>query len=110
MICQDIFKIIDISLSKLYKRVETLGYKIQLTDKAKDFVAEKGYDPKYGARPLKRTIQRRVLDPLALDVLNGHIRDGDHVVVEVEDGKLVFLQEEHNSKTDGHKKKEKVVA
>nr|GFD10140.1 chaperone protein ClpB3, chloroplastic-like [Tanacetum cinerariifolium] len=51
---KDIHKIIDISLSKLLSRVLTLGYKVELTEKAKDFVADKGYDPKYGARPLNR--------------------------------------------------------
>jgi hypothetical protein len=50
------------------------------------------------------------LDPLALDVLNGRIRDGDHVVVDVEDGKLVFLQEERTTRTNGHRKQEKIVA
>jgi ATP-dependent Clp protease ATP-binding subunit ClpB len=57
-------------------------------------LVNEGYDPKYGARPLKRTIQRRVLDPLSLDILNGRIRDGDHVVADVENGKLVFLRDE----------------
>jgi len=59
---------------------------------------------------MKRTIQRRVLDPLALDVLNGRIRDGDHVVADVENGKLIFLQEEPQTRNNGKKKKEKIVA
>lgn len=59
---------------------------------------------------MKRTIQRRVLDPLALDVLNGRIHDGDHVVADVEDGKLTFFQEEPKVQPDKRKKKDKVVA
>ena len=58
---KDIHKIIDIELAKLYKRIDELGFNIELTDKAKDYVAEKGYDAKYGARPLKRAIQKYLM-------------------------------------------------
>jgi len=91
---EDLKRIVEIQLKQVAKRLEDRHITIELTEKAKEFLVNEGYDPKYGARPLKRTIQRRVLDPLALDVLNGRIRDGDHVVVDVEKGKLVFLTEE----------------
>jgi len=67
---EEIFRIIDLSLKNLYKRVEELGYKLQLTDEAKDFMAEKGYDPQFGARPLNRAIQKYLEDPLAEFILN----------------------------------------
>ncbi len=107
---EDLKHIVEILLKQVAKRLEDRHISIELTDKAKEFLVNEGYDPKYGARPLKRTIQRRVLDPLALDVLNGRIRDGDHVVADVENGKLIFLQEDTNTRSDGKKKKEKVVA
>ncbi len=102
--------IVEILLKQVGQRLEDRHISIELTDKAKEFLVNEGYDPKYGARPLKRTIQRRVLDTLALDVLNGRIRDGDHVVADVEHGRLLFLQEEPQMRSDGKKRKEKVVA
>ena len=66
---ENIHKIIDIELSKLYTRIEELGYNIKLSKKAKDFLADKGYDKKYGARPLKRTIQKHVEDLIASEIL-----------------------------------------
>ncbi|GEO05868.1 ATP-dependent Clp protease ClpC [Adhaeribacter aerolatus] len=92
---EDIHKIIDISLSKLFKRLETLGYKIELTDKAKDFVAEKGYDPKYGARPLNRAIQKYLEDPIAEEILRADVSNGDIIIADFEEGKetLTFRSE-----------------
>ncbi|WP_026464011.1 ATP-dependent Clp protease ATP-binding subunit [Adhaeribacter aquaticus] len=92
---EDIHKIIDISLGKLFKRVETLGFRIELTDKAKDFVAEKGYDPKYGARPLNRAIQKYLEDPIAEEILKAQVSQGDTIIADFEDGKeeLTFRSE-----------------
>lgn len=106
----DLKKIVEILLKQVARRLEDRHITIELSDKAKEFLVNEGYDPKYGARPLKRTIQRRVLDPLALDVLNGRIHDGDHVVIDIEDGKLVFLQEDTSTRSNGKKPKEKMVA
>jgi ATP-dependent Clp protease ATP-binding subunit ClpB len=64
------------------KRLEERKIHVGLTDPAKDLIVREGYDPTYGARPLKRTIQRRVLDPLALRVLEGQFQEGDSVVVD----------------------------
>jgi len=79
---EEIFKIIDLSLKNLYKRVEELGYKLQLTDEAKDFLAEKGYDPQFGARPLNRAIQKYLEDPLAEFILNQKNQLADGTVLE----------------------------
>ncbi len=73
----DIHKIIDIELEYLYKRVNELGYKIKLNDEAKDFLAEKGYDSAFGARPLKRAIQKYVEDPLAEEIIKSELTEGD---------------------------------
>jgi ATP-dependent Clp protease ATP-binding subunit ClpB len=63
---------------------------VALTEAASDMLVVEGYDPVYGARPLKRVLQRQVMDPLALKLIQGDIRDGDHVVVDVENGELRF--------------------
>jgi len=73
---EHIFKIIDISLKDLYKRLENMGYKLKLTDGAKKFVAEKGFDPQFGARPLNRAIQKYIEDPLAEFILNEGPEEG----------------------------------
>ena len=83
----DIHKIIDIELSKLYARIDDLGFNIELTNKAKDFVADKGYDAKYGARPLKRAIQKYLEDPLAEQIIQHEIGDGDMLVIDYDSKK-----------------------
>jgi ATP-dependent Clp protease ATP-binding subunit ClpB len=82
--------IIEIQLRGLLARLESRKIKVELTDAARSHLVEEGYDPAYGARPLKRTIQRRVLDPLAIRVLEGEFREGDRVVVDDEGGRIVF--------------------
>jgi ATP-dependent Clp protease ATP-binding subunit ClpC len=76
-----IHKIIDIELGHLYKRISELGYELKLTDEAKDFLSEKGYDEKFGARPLKRAIQKYIEDPMAEEIINQSIEEGDKIVV-----------------------------
>jgi ATP-dependent Clp protease ATP-binding subunit ClpB len=87
-------RIIDIQLAGLVTRLDERKIHVTMTDAAKDHLVREGYDPIYGARPLKRTIQRRVLDPLALRVLEGQFLEGDTVVVDVSDGGLVFEKRE----------------
>ena len=82
--------IIDIQLRGLVKRLEDRKIRVELADQAKDLLIEEGYDPTYGARPLKRTIQRRILDPLAVRVLQGDFGEGDTVLIDVKAGELVF--------------------
>ena len=74
---EEIFKIIDIELKSLFGRVHNLGYEVKLTDKAKEFIADKGFDSNFGARPLKRAIQKYLEDPIAEEILKGEIHDGD---------------------------------
>jgi ATP-dependent Clp protease ATP-binding subunit ClpC len=78
---EDIHKIIDIELGYLYKRVAELGYDMKLTDEAKDFLSEKGYDEKFGARPLKRAIQKFIEDPMAEEIINQGIEEGDKISI-----------------------------
>jgi len=89
--------IIDIQLRGLVKRLEDRKIHVELTGKAKDVIIEEGYDPTYGARPLKRTIQRRVLDPLAMRVLQGEFREGDRVVIDASAGELSFTKAEQDT-------------
>jgi len=78
---EDIHKIIDIELGHLYKRISELGYDLKLTDEAKDFLAEKGYDEKFGARPLKRAIQKFIEDPMAEEIINQGVEEGDKISI-----------------------------
>ncbi|MBL7951003.1 MAG: ATP-dependent Clp protease ATP-binding subunit [Flavobacteriales bacterium] len=78
---EDIHKIIDIELGHLYKRINELGYDLKLTDEAKDFLGEKGYDEKFGARPLKRAIQKFIEDPMAEEIINQGVEEGDKITV-----------------------------
>jgi ATP-dependent Clp protease ATP-binding subunit ClpB len=87
---EDIREIIDIQLQSLLKRLEDRKLRVELSPAAKDLLIEEGYDPVYGARPLKRTLQRRLLDPLALAVLNGQFHEGDVVQVDADHGALVL--------------------
>jgi ATP-dependent Clp protease ATP-binding subunit ClpB len=86
--------IVDIQIRGLLRRLEERKIHVELTDAARAFLVSEGYDPMYGARPLKRTIQRRVLDPLAMRVLQGEFHEGDHVVVDVGGDGLVFAKKE----------------
>ncbi|MES2627828.1 MAG: ATP-dependent Clp protease ATP-binding subunit [Bacteroidota bacterium] len=80
----DIHKIIDIELKYLYDRIESLGYKITLSNEAKDYIADKGYDEKFGARPLKRAIQKYVEDPLAEEIINQKVKEGDRILLDLD--------------------------
>ena len=75
-------KIVDVQIAGLIARLEERKIHVRLTDAAREILPREGYDPTYGARPLKRTIQRRVLDPLAMRVLEGHFVEGDTVTVD----------------------------
>jgi ATP-dependent Clp protease ATP-binding subunit ClpC len=84
---ENIHKIIDLELEKLYIRIKSLGYTVVLSEKAKDFILERGYDEKFGARPLKRAIQKFIEDPLAEGIINSDLHDGDVIELDKEDGK-----------------------
>ncbi len=84
---EHIHKIIDIELSHLYDRMKKLGYDIELTEKAKDFIAERGWDENFGARPLKRAIQKYIEDPLAEEIIKTSLKEGDVVVIDFDEKK-----------------------
>jgi ATP-dependent Clp protease ATP-binding subunit ClpC len=87
---EHIHKIIDISLRKLFERITQIGYTVELTDKAKDFLAEKGYDHQFGARPLNRAIQKYLEDPVAEEILKGEVEEGGTIMAD-HDGKADVL-------------------
>jgi ATP-dependent Clp protease ATP-binding subunit ClpC len=78
--------IIDIELEKLIKRIEEIGYKVKLSDKAKNFIAEKGFDKQYGARPLKRAIQKYVEDILAEEIVASKLKEGNTILLDYSEG------------------------
>ncbi len=79
---EDIYKIIDIELSVLYGRINQMGYKISVTARAKDFIIDKGWDEQFGARPLKRAIQKYIEDPLAEEIIKTSLKEGDTIKVD----------------------------
>jgi ATP-dependent Clp protease ATP-binding subunit ClpC len=103
---EDIHKIIDIELKGLYDRVQNLGFKIQLSDEAKDHVLEKGYDVQYGARPLKRAIQKYLEDPMAETIIKSSLVEGDTMVVDFDKEKdevTVAIQKKKGALPKGKK-------
>ncbi len=88
----DLKKIVDIQVRNLRKRLEERHYNIELTERVKEWIAEVGYDPSFGARPLKRAIQRYIEDPLALRLLEGDFKEGDTVKVDLDENKHIIFQ------------------
>jgi len=91
----DLVQIVDIQLLRLHRLLDAQGLKLMVSDRAKVFLAERGYDPTYGARPIKRAIQQYVQDPLSRELLEGHFRRGDKVVVDLagQGDRLAFSKE-----------------
>ncbi len=87
---EELKNIVEIQLKRLVRRLENQKIRLELSDAAKALVAREGYDPVYGARPLKRAIQKHILDPLSLEILEGKIREGQTIKVDVEGGALTF--------------------
>ena len=85
---EDIYRIVEIQMGLIDKRLKERKMSVELTKKAKDFIAEQGYSPVYGARPLKRSLQKLILDPLAMDILAGKFEEGDHIIVDVSRGEI----------------------
>ena len=87
---EDIERIIEIQLGLIRKRLEERKLSLELTENAKQYIARAGYSPVYGARPLKRVLQKQILDPLALNLLDGTFAEGDHITIDQKDGRVVF--------------------
>jgi ATP-dependent Clp protease ATP-binding subunit ClpC len=107
---EEIFRIIDLSLNKVFKRLGDMGYQIEISLRLKEEIANKGYDPQFGARPLNRAIQRYLEDPIADHMLSGDLKEGDIIMADYDEtegvvrvGKKIIPQEKT---TRTRKKKE----
>ena len=105
---EDINKIIDIEMDDILKRIEEIGYKVKISKQAKDFIADKGFDVNFGARPLKRAIQKYFEDPLAEEIINSKIGDGDNIKVSLNKDKTALtIKKVSKTKKRTENKKEK---
>jgi ATP-dependent Clp protease ATP-binding subunit ClpB len=86
----DIERIIDIQIGLIRKRLQERKLSLELTDGGKHYIAQEGYSPVYGARPLKRALQKQILDPLAMKLLEGAFVEGDRIVIDEENKRVVF--------------------
>lgn len=102
----DIHKIIDLELAKLYSRIEALGYKVEMTEQAKNFIVDKGYDEKFGARPLKRAIQKYIEDPLAEEIIKMNLQEGDSITMDIDEASTALVIH-HNKEKKSKPKSQK---
>lgn len=86
-------EIVDVQMQEVRLRLEEHGLKVQLTAQAREWLGKTGYDPNFGARPLRRVLQKLVESPLSISLLSGEFRAGDTVVVDVQEEKIVFRKE-----------------
>ncbi len=105
----EIKKIVDLELEKVANRLKNKNIEIKVTEKVKELLAEQGFDPNLGARPLKRVIQKLVLDPLSLKIVAGEIKENDKIVVDLEGNQIVFRTPKDLIKTQKERKGEKVL-
>ncbi len=101
----EIKKIVELELSKVEERLKNKKLEIKITDSAKELLAEKGFDQSLGARPLKRVIQRLILDPLSLKIVSGQVKEGERVVIDIEEDKIKFLTSKDLIKTKSQREK-----
>ena len=88
----DLIQILDLEVAKVLDRIKKRNFKLVFDAKAKDFLVGKGFEPAYGARPMRRAVERYLEDPLAEEILRGNLHEGDPVQVTVEKDKLLFVQ------------------
>ncbi|MHB9009690.1 MAG: NDP-hexose 4-ketoreductase, partial [Limisphaerales bacterium] len=88
----DLIQILELEVAKVMIRIKHKNIRVELDAKAKDFLTEKGYDPQYGARPMRRAVERHLEDPLAEEIIRGTFHEGDPILVSVEGEKLIFTQ------------------
>src|SRR3989344_786363 len=86
----EITQIVDLEMSKVEKRLKAKEITIKISEKAKELLVKEGFDPNLGARPLKRVIQRLILDPLSIKIVTNEIAEGSRVLIDEENGKMVF--------------------
>ena len=87
---EEIKQIVDLEMSKVEKRLKGKEISIKISQKAKELLAHEGFDPNLGARPLKRVIQRLILDPLSIKIVTSEIKEGSRVLIDEENGKIIF--------------------
>jgi ATP-dependent Clp protease ATP-binding subunit ClpC len=99
---EDIYKIIDIATKQLLERIFAMGISFEFTNEAREFLSLKGYDPLFGARPLRRAVQRYIEDPVSEEILKGKFKDGSKIVVKYKEGadELIFEDSTQPEKTD----------
>ena len=102
---EDIHKIIDIELNYLFKRIKGLGFTMNVTEKAKDYIVEKGWDEQFGARPLKRAIQKYIEDPLAEEIIKTKLTEGDVISVDYKEGETELIIKVEKAKKEIQKSK-----
>ena len=95
----EIKKIVELELEKVQKRLNNKKIELKITEAAKEHLAEKGFDQNLGARPLKRVIQREVLDPLSLKIVSGSLKEGERVAVDLEGDQIIFQNQSDLIKT-----------
>ena len=105
----EIKMIADLELQKVAKRLKQRGIEIKASEKVKEYVAEKGFDPNLGARPLKRLIQKQILDPLSLKIISGEVRGGERILVDFENSKIIFKNPRDLDKISRKKPAEKAL-
>ncbi len=105
---EDILQIADIQLKKLFARIEQIGYKFKISDSAKEFIADKGFDVDFGARPLNRAIQKYLEDPIAEEMLKSELVEGDTIDISYTEGDA--LQISIQKKKEPRKKKDAPAA
>jgi ATP-dependent Clp protease ATP-binding subunit ClpC len=88
----DLIQILELEINKVVNRLKGKNLKLELDEVAKDFLVEKGYDPQYGARPMRRAVERYLEDPLAEEILRGHLHEGEPIKVSSDKEKLTFNQ------------------
>ncbi len=101
----EIKKIVELELLKVEERLKNKKLEIKITDSAKELLAEKGFDQSLGARPLKRVIQRLILDPLSLKIVSGQVKEGERVVIDLEEDKIKFLTPKDLVRTKSQREK-----
>ncbi len=104
----EIKKIVDLELKKVANRLQQKLIEIKVTESAKEFLARAGFDPNLGARPLKRVIQRQVLDPLSLKIVAGKIKEGEKVIIDLEEEKIIFRTSKNLIRAVSKKEREKI--
>lgn len=104
----EIKKIVELELQKVANRLQGKSIEIKVNESAKEFLAERGFDPNLGARPLKRVIQKQVLDPLSLKIVAGEVKEGERVIVDLEAGRIIFRTAKDLIKIRARPQREKV--